>query len=223
MCVSHAAWWSLLFVGPAVAPPLVLLELFPLGCVRRSSLRGLCTSFPLVRLCSLALGSTLDLLRALSVRFGALDLCAHGTSRDLTSLQAGRFGKNLNTRVVLHFGCVLGSLRRVLRAQSCRLRGFLCFYTHTCSGIDFGGFFTFWLLLSLPNPLAELVHTVEIRVLQQAHEIPVPEFVFWGGILIIGSRPEKQLTHALRWDDLEIDTPQGLDEAVLYGVAEVHS
>lgn len=103
------------------------------------------------------------------------------------------------------------------------MRSFLCFYTQACSGIDFGGFFPLWLLLSLPNPLAELVHTVEIWVLQQAHEIPVPEFVFWGGILIIGSGPEKQLAHTLRWDDLEIDAPQGLDEAVLYGVAEVHS
>lgn len=162
MCISHAAGWSLLFVGPAVAPPLVLLELFPLGCVRRSSLRGLGTSFPLVRLCSLALGSTLDLL---SVRFGAMALCAHGTSRDLASLQAGGLGKNLNTRVVRHFGCVLGSLRWVLQALSRSLRGFLCFYTHTCSGVDFGGFFPLWLLLSLPNPLAELVHAVEIWVL----------------------------------------------------------
>lgn len=60
-------------------------------------------------------------------------------------------------------------------------------------------------------------------MLQEAHEIPVPEFVLRGRILIVGACSEQQLAHALRWDDLEINTPQGLDEAVLDGVAVVHS
>ncbi len=218
-CISHAARWSLLFVGPAVAPPFVLLKLFPLACVRRSSLLGLGTSFSLVGLCSLGLRSTLDLLRGLSVRFDALALRAHCTSWDLTSLQTCRLRENLSRWVVWHFGCVLHPLRWVLQT----LRGLICFCPNTSYGVDFGGFLSLWLLLSLPNALAELIHAVEVWVLQEAHEIPVPEFVFGGGILIVGARSEQQLAYALRWDDLEINTPQGLDEAMLDGVAVVHS
>lgn len=222
-CISHAAWWSLLFVGPAVAPPLVLLKLFPLGCVWRSSLLGLGTSFSLVGLCSLAVGSTLDPLRGLSVRFDALALSAHCTSRDLTSLQTCRLRENLSSSVVRHFWCVLHPLHWVLQTLSRNLRGLICFCPDASYGVDFGGFLSLWLLLSLPNALAELIHAVEVWVLQEAHEIPVPEFVFRGGILIVGARSEQQLAHALRWDDLEINTPQGLDEAVLDSVAVVHS
>lgn len=194
--ISHAARWSLLFVGPAVAPPLVLLKLFPLGCIRRSSLWSLGASFSLVWLCPLALRSTLCLLRALSVRFDALALRAYGTSRNLTSLQTRRLRENLNCWVARHFGCVLRSLW-VLQTLSCCLRRLICFCTYARNGIDFGGFLSLRLLLALPNALAELVHAVEIWMLQEAHEIPVPEFVFGGGILIVGARPEQQLAHAL--------------------------
>lgn len=103
------------------------------------------------------------------------------------------------------------------------MRGFLVFYTYSGSGVYLGGFFPLWLLLSLPNALAELVHTVEVWELQEAHEIPVPEFVFWGGIFIVGAGPEQKLPHALGWDDLEINAPERLDEAVLDGMAEKHS
>lgn len=165
----------------------------------------------------------MDLLHALSVRFDALALRAHCTSRDLTSLQTCGLWENLRSWVVLHLWCVLHPLRWVLQTLSRPLRGLICFCPDASYGVDFGGFLSLWLLLSLPNALAELIHTVEVWVLQEAHEIPVPEFVFRGRILIVGTCSEQQLAHALRRDDLEINTPQGLDEAVLDGVAVVHS
>lgn len=204
-------------MGPAVASSLVLLKLFPLSSMRRSSLRSLGAFFRLVRLCSLALRSLL------CVRFGALALSAYRTSRALTSLQSGGLGKNLNARVVWHFGSVLSSLCWVLQALSCSLRSLLVFYAYSGSGVYLGGFFPLRLLLSLPNALAELVHAVEVWVLQEAHEIPIPEFVFWGGIFIVGAGAKQKLPHALRWDDLEINAPERLDEAVLDGMAEKHS
>ena len=84
---SHAAWWSLLLVGAAVATPLVLLELFPLGRVGRCSSGWRAASLPLGLGYWSALGFWAD-----GARSGALAVCAYGTLWDLTSLRPGRFG-----------------------------------------------------------------------------------------------------------------------------------
>lgn len=71
--------------------------------------------------------------------------------------------------------------------------------------------------------LTELIHTVEIRVLQQTKEVSVPNLLFGRRVLIGSTGPQEQLPHTLRWDDLQSDAQEWLDEAVLHSMAVIYS
>jgi hypothetical protein len=107
-------------------------------------------------------------------------------------------------------------------------------------GGDGGGFQTPLLALLPPHTLAELLHAVQVRVVEEGEEIPVPQLVFCR--VPCTSRPtcttrpttcatrpssstlrptRQQLTQPLCGDDLEGEAEEGLDEAVLHSVAGV--
>lgn len=77
--------------------------------------------------------------------------------------------------------------------------------------------------LFLPNAVAELLHTAQVRVVQERKEIPIPQPVL-GGLVDPGVRGRKRgedFTQFLGGDDLEVEAQQRLDEAVLHGLAVV--
>lgn len=91
MCVSlvsHTARWSLLLMGTPVAPPLILLELFPLGCA------GWCSSGwwvpPLSLTLVLVCLSIWEFRSGAWTRLGALAVHAGGPLWDLASLYFGQ-------------------------------------------------------------------------------------------------------------------------------------
>lgn len=90
--------------------------------------------------------------------------------------------------------------------------------------------------LALPHLLAELIHAVQGRVVDQRQEVPVPQPLHWTllgrrGALLNGGgdgaaagrlvAAVQQVVQALRVDDLQGDLEQGLDEAVLHRLAQV--
>lgn len=71
--------------------------------------------------------------------------------------------------------------------------------------------------------LAELIHTVEVWVLQQTKEVSVPNLLFGRRVALGSTGAQEQLPHTLRWDDLQSEAQEWLDEAVLHSMAVIYS
>lgn len=82
-----------------------------------------------------------------------------------------------------------------------------------------------------PHLLTKLIHGVEVGVVDELHEVPVPDLLAWGhavrSFLDLGGISlllfMKQLFKVLRVDDLQGHLEEGLHEAVLHSVAEVNA
>lgn len=79
------------------------------------------------------------------------------------------------------------------------------------------------LAVLLPDPVAELLYAVEVRVVQEGQEVSVPQPVLcrvahaapcWG-------RPRQDVAQLLCGDDLQVEAQQRLDEAVFHRLAVV--
>lgn len=88
-----------------------------------------------------------------------------------------------------------------------------------------GGLHPLLFALLFPNSVAELLHAVQLRVVEERQEVSVPHPVF-GRVTRASSGPGKSredVGQPLSGNDLEAEAQQGLDEAVLNGVAVVHA
>lgn len=71
--------------------------------------------------------------------------------------------------------------------------------------------------------LAELIHTVQVRMLQQTNEVSVPNLLLGRYVAISSTGPQEQLPHKLRRDDLQSEAQEWLDEAMLHSMAVIYS